>query len=352
MLLQRFSVRGGAEITLGSLWIVASALSAVAGLISPLALLFDAVGFLAVILITRRRWPGLAVTCAALVVSVVVIEPGQYGFLWVQALIGVVSLLRERRVWQAALQTAFALPTIMAVGLRAGDDLVPIAVSVVIVGALAWGVGWGFHRDGQLAAARERGRFHREQLRIAGDLHDFVARDLTLISMRAEAAIAKGGATVDELRDIAGHSRAANQFLRETAAALDGSHPPALQPLVSVTSALEIGGRDLEVQERALHVDGAPPTAGDIVDAVAGRLLLEALHNAVKHGTGKVDVRFRDERSHFAVEIANITRRTPPTRGTSFGTRAMVHRATVFGGELTSRQEGDVWLCSFTLPKA
>lgn len=345
--------QGGAELVLAVLWLAATVLAAIGRLVSPEALLFDTLAFGGVVLTLRHPRAGMALMISTLVGSALLVDPSGYAFTWVQSLIGVITLIRLNRLLGAGVQTVFALAAIAWVSVHVTEDPEPVSIvaSVVILCALAWAIGWGFRSRAALDDAMKHSQRQHERLDLATDLHDFVARDLTLISMRAEAAIARGGATVEELREIAEHSRAANQFLRETAMKLDGDRQRPPRPSLTIDSVLASGRRDLELMGRGLRVEGRPPSRSHVVDAVAGRLLLEALHNATKHGMGDVTVRFHDERSRFRVEVANITTRAPSARGPSLGVMAMRHRARVFGGDLTSRLHGDVWLCSFTLPQ-
>lgn len=340
------------EITLGVLWLVTSVSMAAIGAIPLLAVLVDVAAFIGLLIATRFHVLGSVVMVGALVADSF-LPAGSLGVTGAVVYVGVIALLRARG-WRAA---AILTVATLAVGIwvsRPGPDGTAISATVAawLIGAgLAWAIGIGFRGHAELSAARERERASRMRLELAGDLHDFVARDLTLITMRADAAIQRGGADVEELRAIAQHSRSAADSLRATAQQMSAARGAGGSPSTTIDDALTCARDELGALGRELVVEGAPTQASK-ADAMAGQLLTEALHNAIKHGEGNVRVTFDDDPSHLSVEVANIVGHESPIGGSSLGLATMRRRAETFGGEVNARLLGDEWVCRIRIPDA
>ncbi|WP_143008260.1 sensor histidine kinase [Tessaracoccus oleiagri] len=346
-MLRRMFQGGGAEISLGLLWLSAWLPEVGSRDFHPLAFLLDVAAFGAVVVTTRHRRWGLAMMLAALLCSLL-LDPATYGVIGVLSFIAVIAVLRDRELRMAAAHTVMTVIVGASVSFRLGLGPVDALFPWLLGAGIAWAIGLSFNGQAQLAALKEREKHHRARLELAWDLHDFVARDLTIISMRIEAAKRRGGATVEELEQIAQHSRSAAQFLRDTAGQLGSGSSRVL----SIHTALAEGAKELATMGRGLVVEGSAPKPEYLGDAVGGRILREAIHNASKHGAGDVRVTFDENASRFCMEVANIVVNTTSVqRGPSLGLGAMRQRAAMLGGEVSTKRRGAEWITRISLPK-
>jgi signal transduction histidine kinase len=196
----------------------------------------------------------------------------------------------------------------------------------------------------QLVVEREE-RAHAavvvERARIARELHDVVAHNVSVMVLHAQAGerglttpqpdaseafstIADvGRQTVDELRRLLG-------ILREDEA-LALLPPPSLAHLDSLVQGVKAAGLDIH-----LDMQGESAELPTGIDVAAYRIMQEALTNALKHGGGRradVTVRFRDD----AVELEVLDE--GPEAGTSLagtghGLVGMRERVALYGGDL------------------
>jgi signal transduction histidine kinase len=202
----------------------------------------------------------------------------------------------------------------------------------------------------QAAVTVERGRIARE-------LHDVVAHNVSMIVVQAGAAArvlrgdqpdvrnaldviaATGRETVDEMRTLLGVLRS------------DG--PDALRP--------QPGLGDLEQLVRGVREAGLPVTLRiegqrqplpPALDLSAFRIVQEALTNALKHaGPARAQVMVRYEDGLVTLEIADNGGGPRGDRGTGHGLVGMRERAAMFGGELeTARADGGGFTVCARLP--
>ena len=193
----------------------------------------------------------------------------------------------------------------------------------------------------QAAVAVERGRIARE-------LHDVVAHNVSMMVVqagaadrvltggqpdvrRALAAIAgTGRETIDEMRLLLG-------VLRSDEA--DGLSPqPGLGDLDQLVGNVRSAG--LQV---ALRVDGDRSPLSPGVDLSAYRIVQEALTNVVKHaGTATVEVTVRYARDSVQVEVCDDGRSGDGSTSGGNGLIGMRERVAMLGGEFHAgaRQDG------------
>ena len=340
---------GGAELTMGALWLLASILGASAGAVSGMAALIDVLGFAALALTVRRPNWGAGGMALILLVSAFSSDE-EHGLIGVISYIAVVALIRLGRFRQAVLLTLVTLGFGIHVSLERDAIRVPAAMFGWLMSAgLSWAIGAGFHAYGAMAELRQQELQHRGLLELAWDLHDFVARDLTIIAMQADLGIVRGGASPEELQAIADHARSANQFLRETQQRFQTTSVDTAARAITIESAVRTGEKELAVGGRQLAVAGTLRDYPRAIDAVGGRVLMEALHNAAKHGRG--DVALTIEESHGMLRLV-VTNRTGGVVDTSsgIGQAAMKERVATIGGNLRSGLEGDRWVMRLELP--
>ena len=182
-----------------------------------------------------------------------------------------------------------------------------------------------------------------ERARIARELHDVVAHNVSVMVIQATAANRVLAGDQQPVRDALGTietvGRQTVDEMRRLLGILRQNEEPALSPPASLARL-----DDLIEQVRAaglpvtLTVDGTPPSplpAG--VDLSAYRIVQEALTNTLKHaqaGHADVHVKYRP----CAIELAITDDGTSPDKssatGHGHGLVGMRERATLYGGSL------------------
>ncbi|WP_078600181.1 sensor histidine kinase [Streptomyces violens] len=199
-----------------------------------------------------------------------------------------------------------------------------------------------------------------ERARLAREMHDVVAHQVSLISLQAgalqvasEDAAARDGArtirqlsvrTLEELRHMVGILRAAGGGPRE--APDDAAQDLAPQPdLAELPRLIEMSALDVTYEN---GVDGDAPT-DRTVERAAFRTVQEALTNVRKHAPGaRVRVRVEQPRAADAGLLVEV-RNGPPDAGTDapalpgggHGLVGLRERAQSLGGTLEARPTRD-----------
>jgi signal transduction histidine kinase len=310
-------------------------------------------------LLVRRRWP-FAVLAVILAAAIATPVDGQYVFPLVIALYTIGST----RSWEA---TILAAATPVVAGLVyiltggpefTSDDLLAVGLTC----AVAAGVGLFVQsRHASFEALRERAeRLDRERellaeravaeerVRIAQELHDVVAHNVSLIVVQAQAL----KATVPDQRvaatttDIAKLGREAMAEMHRTLKLLradeekTGRAPqPGLADLDALLERSRAAGLTVE-----LAVEGNARPLAQSVDLSAFRILQEALTNVVKHaGRARttVLVEYRADALELTVTDSGdgATGHEPAPGG--HGLVGMRERAALFGGSLTAGPRGE-----------
>jgi signal transduction histidine kinase len=176
--------------------------------------------------------------------------------------------------------------------------------------AWTWGELWRTRRARRADAAQRA--VAEERARIARELHDVVAHNVSLIVVQAVAAEdvfdARPDVARDALRKIEASGRAALAELRrllETVrpdSADDANAPqPGLSRLDALAEAVEATGLTVEV-----HREGAPVDLPAGVDLSAYRIVQEALTNTLRHaGATRADVTVRYGADGVGVEVVD-----------------------------------------------
>jgi signal transduction histidine kinase len=214
------------------------------------------------------------------------------------------------------------------------------------------------HRERELLADRAVGQ---ERIRIAQELHDIVAHNVSLMVVEAQAL----GATVHDDRvsqstdAIADLGRQAMTEMHTTLRLLrgDGDTPeltpqPGLAQLERLLEQLRRAG--LEIQ---LTVEGQPRPLSRSVDLSAFRIIQEALTNVLKHAAGaSTEVTLAYKSGGLELTIVDSGDETPaPLRrepSDGHGVIGMRERATLFGGTLTTKALPGGFKVTATLPYA
>ncbi|WP_405020550.1 histidine kinase [Kitasatospora sp. NBC_00070] len=199
-----------------------------------------------------------------------------------------------------------------------------------------------------------------ERARIAGELHDIVSHNVSLMVVQAGAARevlatlpeqaatamaaveAAGRDTMTELRHLLG-------LLAPTA---DGSDTVADGPLTPQPGLARLGPLVDRIAFAGLPVEvrisGEPRPLPGGIDVTAYRIVQEALTNALKHGDGRraeVTVRYADHSLRVevltggpSVLTGDGARPAAPADGAGRGLLGLRERAAVYGGDLDARR--------------
>jgi signal transduction histidine kinase len=232
--------------------------------------------------------------------------------------------------------------------------------TTAVVGLAAWLAGNAIRdRQARADALEERARrLEREQAlsaqvavaeeraRIARELHDVVAHNVSIMVVQAGAARMQlgqpSGPAVDALRSVEATGREALGELRRLLGLLtDDGDTPTLSPAPGLaqleTLLARVGDAGLPV---SLRVDGSPRPLAPALELTAYRIIQEGLTNALKHAPGartEVVLGYADD--ELRIDVSNHGRgRGPETstrvNGSGRGLLGMQQRVAVYGGRL------------------
>ena len=254
----------------------------------------------------------------------------------------------------------------LVAGMNAGD-WIPIGVWL----SLAWVLGTEVRRNRiqneqlrvlaqQLADerdARAREAVSLERSRLARELHDVVAHNVSLMAVQAEgagrvlegdqpqvraalAAIATTGRdTIDELRRLLG-------ILRADGAEAQLAPQPGLADLAPLLD--RVRGSGLAVD---LTVTGDPIALPAGAQLSAYRIVQEALTNTLKHADAShVAVDLRYSPGVVEVRVADNGRPAGPGTGTGHGLVGLRERVALYGGSLTAGPDTNGYTVQALLP--
>ncbi|MEU2558630.1 histidine kinase [Streptomyces longispororuber] len=193
-----------------------------------------------------------------------------------------------------------------------GDTLAEFLSLVVPIGALAAGVGVAANRQDLVRALQaqraETETLHavqRERDRIARDVHDFVGRELTLLSVRSQvlARRAAGSPHEEGFEELSETARSAHRLLNEIIIQRDvaGRPTPGLEALPDLAESSRRAGSPVD-----LAVDAAAYRLSPLRQAAVHRVVQECLTNAAKHAPGAVvEVRVTVREGRLRVSVRN-----------------------------------------------
>ncbi|WP_062796344.1 sensor histidine kinase [Williamsia muralis] len=222
-----------------------------------------------------------------------------------------------------------------------------------------------------------RQRVAEERLRIARELHDVVAHQITLANAQATVAAHLFDARPEQSRtsvtELVQTTRDALDGLRATVGLLrqsgDASTPTEPAPGLSRLSALLESFRRAGLEATVYHKGTVKPLPPG-VDLTAYRIVQEALTNVTKHAdTDTAQVQLDWGRDHVTITVADDGRSdgggirgatteeagpagsSPPKRTPGYGLIGMRERVTAVGGQLTAgRRTKGGFLVAATLP--
>lgn len=240
-----------------------------------------------------------------------------------------------------------------------GDARLGVNVALLLFALVATPVwwGWSLRQQDELSGLRAQVAVRDERARMARDLHDALAGNLSAAALRSAAALARPAdetaadrralrAVRDSSVAALGDVRDMIAVLREDPAAL--TSPPRLAEAPRLLDTARAAGLAVTAQ---LPPARPLPAA---VDQTAYRVLQEALTNAAKHGPGgaaHVSVDTRD--ATLEIDVTNRAPDIAPASpaGTGFGLVAMRDRVERLGGDVDAGPDGPgTWRVRATLP--
>lgn len=192
--------------------------------------------------------------------------------------------------------------------------------------------------------ARER-QLADERVRLAQELHDVLAHNISLINVQASTALhlieqqpERAGDALTNIKrasaDALGELRAALDVLR------DGESPrspaPRLDDLPTLLDGVRAGGVDVH-----LTAD-VPPGLASPIELAAFRIIQEALTNVTRHSTARtVRIRLAHEDGALSIEVVDDGRGAAvPADAAGRGLLGMRERAVALGGSFTAGPTG------------
>jgi signal transduction histidine kinase len=321
---------------------------------------------LAAAVAVRRRFPATAGIAAVVLADVVALawRPPSlvtFGVAWMCAVYGLT-------VWTSTRQfalgvAAFALPTLVAraVGAGPGGGVEFTVIALVVMLLVRQGIR-GRDRRAEMAererevAAREA--VVEERARIARELHDVIAHNVSMIVVQAgaERRVLDGanGSTREVLQTIEQIGRGALTEMRRLVGMLrsDGEDPLAPQPGLEDVATLvgQVREAGLPVE---LTVDGEPRDLPAGIELSAYRIVQEALTNALKHaGEAHAEVSIRYGPDSLELEILDDGHGGAVGNG-GHGLVGMRERVALYGGRFdASRRPGGGFAVRAKLPIA
>ena len=311
-------------------------------------------------LLVRRRWP-VQVLAITLVVGVAIPTAAVF---WPPALVAVYTIA-SRRPWRVAVLSAVAATIALYLhrviwgynlplfGVIAGIALSGAALALGLYQAtrLAY-----FEQLRERAARLERERelldeqaAAQERLRIARELHDVVAHNVSLMVIQAHAlgatvedpdATRQGAKTIAELgRDAMSEMHRTLELMRADTAEEDRSPQPALGDLGPLLERTHAAGVNVD-----LSVTGAPRPLPSGVELSAYRIVQEALTNVIKHSgsdRASVELRYRDSALELEILDNGGGAGPPAILPPGHGLVGMRERVALFGGNLDTGPAGE-----------
>ncbi|MFD9359285.1 sensor histidine kinase [Streptomyces sp. NPDC060031] len=231
---------------------------------------------------------------------------------------------------------------------------------VVPIGVLASAVGIAAYRHDlvrELTARRAESAVfqavEQERTSVARDVHDFVGRELTLLTVRSEVLSmrARETAYAKDFEELADTARRAHLVLNDIIVQRgERASTPGVDGLAALA---EESGRAGSPVRLAMDPDvhGLSP----LRQAAVYRVVQECLTNAAKHARGEtIEVAITADGAHLRIAVRNGLADRHPTRApvsAGSGTASMSERVRSLGGSLTATRTQDAYEVVATLPR-
>ena len=177
-----------------------------------------------------------------------------------------------------------------------------------------------------------------ERLRIARELHDVVAHNVSAMAIQAGAARVSGSPSKEALASIEQGARDTLAELNRLVGVLrkNPGAPLSPQPTLDDAEALLKPARDAGL-EATIRVTGEKRALPAAVDLSAYRIIQEALTNVLKHANAsRVEVTIDYRPDAVALTVADNGSGAAATDSTGHGLIGMRERVELFGGDLTT----------------
>jgi len=237
---------------------------------------------------------------------------------------------------------------VLAVTLLIAGDL-PISRNLIPAGALSL-VGWvigdymrsrrQFFMDMVARHKQERDQAaDEERLRIARELHDVVAHNVSVMAIQAGAARVSGNSSKEALQSIESTARDTLAELNRLLGVLrkQSDAPLAPQPGLDQVDALLKSANDAGL-ETTLKITGEKRPLPAALDLTAYRIVQEAITNALKHAHAsrlEVRVAYREGALELTIRDNGEGQSEAAVKAsTGHGLIGMRERVELFGGEL------------------
>jgi signal transduction histidine kinase len=307
-------------------------------------------------LMARRRYPVgvLAVTLA------VAIWPGmasQAHLIWLALIVAFFTAVQARQ--RAAAVASLVIGYVASVwppwligspGHASAGFAVGLAVLLLFLLAVAEIIRARSQRTAALEQSRQeelRRRAGEERMRIARDLHDVVAHNISVINVQANTALHlmdrqpdRARSALTTINEVSGQALVELRSVLGVLRAVDEGAPrapaPGLARLGDLADTAAAAGLAVQVEESGQR----SPLPAD-VDLAAYRIVQEALTNSARHSGGtNAIIRIVYGEDALVVEVDDDGTWRPPSRspgqphGTGSGIAGMTERAAALGGTL------------------
>jgi signal transduction histidine kinase len=199
-----------------------------------------------------------------------------------------------------------------------------------------------------------------ERGRIAREIHDVIAHNVSMMVVQAAAAervlqadepavrsaletiAGTGRQTVHEMRHLLGVLRTVDDDTAERAP------QPGLDDLADLAQGLGLSGMSV-----SWRVEGRPHPLPRALDLSAYRIVQEALTNSMKHAHGghaEVVVRYGDASLDLDISDSGGVRNGSHSEGGGHGILGMRERAALFGGAVTAEPTAQGFRVTASLP--
>ncbi len=270
-------------------------------------------------LVARRRYP-VAVLVAALVATFIVKATSDASAIWIILIVAIFNAVFAGRRVAAIVSLFAAYVTVIwppwLVGRNGGTSAafaLWLAVWLLILLSVAELIRMRKQRAWALARSRQeelRRRASEERMRIARDLHDVVAHNISLINVQANTALhlrerqpERAWEALSTINDVSKQALVELRSVLGVLRQVDDDEPrspvPSLDRIDDLIQQAKAAGLTVK-----LRVEGERPALPTNVDLAAYRIVQEALTNSAKHATGsEVTVRIVYTDTELAVEV-------------------------------------------------
>ena len=328
-------------------------------------------GLLATVpLLVRRRRPFAVL---GLLVAGTVLSPVEIA--WQLPLMLALYTVGAHRSWEATLTAVAAVLGVALAYSLAGGPNFPIGavVGTAILSGVAAAIGLyvGGKRASEVALRDRADRLDRERelvaeaavaaerVRIAQELHDVVAHNVSLIVVQAQALGATAGdervrRATDDLADL-GRQTMAEMHRTLKLLRAPGVDPVALEPQPGLADLQALLDRSRSAGVNVeLAVQGAVRPLPQGVDLSAFRIVQEALTNVVKHAgraRARVQLTYGPDALELTIVDSGRGMAGGPAANGGHGLIGMRERTALFGGTLTAGpRDGDGFEVHASLP--